>query len=167
MGQPDIIVKMTEPYTIRAERPDVFRCFVVPLNIPAGKYVRAVDYPPEQPQDHRTTRCCSWITPARRGSWTRPTRARVYAASGGVGFLPSGGMGGWAPGAAPHRFPDGAAKAVAPHTDLVIQTHFHPSGKVETEQSSVGIYLTDEAAGSVRWRRCRWAARPTSTSRRA
>src|SRR5205823_8284891 len=46
MGQPDIVVKMEEPFTLRAERPDVFRCFVVPLDIPAGKYVKAVEYRP-------------------------------------------------------------------------------------------------------------------------
>ena len=66
-------------------------------------------------------------------------------ALGGVGFLPSGGLGGWAPGSPPHRFPEGAARPIPANADLVVQIHFHPSGKVETEQSTIGLYLTDKA----------------------
>ena len=144
MGQPDIVVKMLEPFTLHAERPDVFRCFVVPLNVPAGKYVKAVDY---RPANRKITHHALLFldTTGRARQLDEADPGPGYAASGGVGFLPSGGMGGWAPGAPPHRFPDQAAKAIAPNTDLVIQTHFHPSGKIETEQASVGIYLTDEA----------------------
>jgi hypothetical protein len=144
LGEPDIVVKMTEPFTVRAERPDIFRVFVVPLNIPQGKYVRAVDYHPGNRKiTHHALLFLDNTGMARKLDEADPGPG--YERAGGVGFLPSGGMGGWAPGAAPHRFPDGAAKVVGPHTDLVIQTHFHPSGKVEVEQASVGIYLTDEA----------------------
>ena len=31
---------------------------------------------------------------------------------------------------------------VKANSDLVVQIHFHPSGKVEQEQSSVAIYFT-------------------------
>ncbi|MDB5322111.1 MAG: Calcium-binding EF-hand-containing protein [Phycisphaerales bacterium] len=144
LGQPDIVVQMVEPYTVRAERPDIFRCFVVPFNIPAGKYVKAVDYRPSNRKiTHHALLFLDNTGMARKLDEADPGPG--YSRMGGVGFLPSGGMGGWAPGAAPHRFPDHAARAVGANTDLVIQTHFHPSGKVETEQASVGIYLTDEA----------------------
>jgi len=143
LGQPDIIVKMAEPFTLHAERPDVFRVFVVPFEVPAGKYVKAVDYRPSNRKiTHHALLFLDNTGQARKLDEADPGPG--YSASGGVGFLPSGGMGGWAPGAPPHRFPDGAARAVPKGTDLIIQTHFHPSGKVETEQASVGIYLTDE-----------------------
>jgi hypothetical protein len=144
LGEPDIVVRMAEPFTLRAERPDVFRVFVAPLNIPAGKYVKAVDYRPSNRRiTHHALLFLDNTGMARKLDEADPGPG--YSRMGGIGFLPSGGMGGWAPGAAPHRFPDGAAKKVGPNTDLVIQTHFHPSGKVEVEQASVGIYLTDEA----------------------
>jgi len=144
LGEPDIVVKMTEPFTVRAERPDIFRVFVVPLNIPEGKYVRAVDYRPSNRKiTHHALLFLDNTGQARRLDEADPGPG--YSRMGGVGFLPSGGMGGWAPGAAPHKFPDGAPRAVPKGSDLVIQTHFHPSGKVETEQASVGIYLTDQA----------------------
>src|SRR5260370_12455197 len=46
IGEPDMIVKMPEPYTLAAEGRDEYRCFVIPLQIPAGKYLRSVEYRP-------------------------------------------------------------------------------------------------------------------------
>jgi hypothetical protein len=143
LGEPDVVVKMPEAYTLRAERPDVFRCFVVPLEIPAGKYVRAVEY---RPANRKITHHALLFLDTT-GAGRRLDEADLgpgYSRMGGIGFLPSGGLGGWAPGAAPHQFPPHAARRIQPGTDLIIQTHFHPSGKIETEQASVGIYLTDE-----------------------
>ena len=49
---------------------------------------------------------------------------------------------GWAAGRhAAQRLPDTALRLAKKRYDLVIQTHFHPSGKVETEQASVGLYF--------------------------
>ena len=42
----DLIVKMPEAYTVAAEGRDVFRCFVLPLNLDEDKYVRSVEYRP-------------------------------------------------------------------------------------------------------------------------
>src|SRR5262249_55595644 len=47
LGQPDLIVKMSEPYTVPAEGRDIYRCFVIPVQIQPGKYVRAAEYRPQ------------------------------------------------------------------------------------------------------------------------
>ena len=143
LGQPDIIVKMPEAYPIKADGPDVFRVFVMPFDVPEGKYVKAVDFRPGNRKiTHHAMTFLDSTGAARKLDAADPGPG--YSAMGGVGFLPTGGMGGWAPGAPPHRFPDGAAKAIAKGTDLVLQIHFHPSGKAESEQAMLGIYLTDE-----------------------
>src|SRR5260221_478508 len=59
----------------------------------------------------------------------------------GLLHSPSGSLGGWAPGAYPKALPTGVAIPLKKKTDLVIQTHFHPSGKAEEEQSSVALYF--------------------------
>jgi len=41
----------------------------------------------------------------------------------------------------PRPLPDGIARVLRKNSDLVLQTHFHPSGKQEVEQSSLGIYF--------------------------
>lgn len=46
LGEPDLVVRFPEPYTVPAEGGDIFRNFVVPLNLDAPRYVRAVDFQP-------------------------------------------------------------------------------------------------------------------------
>ncbi|WP_373650212.1 cytochrome c [Schlesneria sp. DSM 10557] len=52
-----------------------------------------------------------------------------------------GALGGWALGAQPHLLPNGLAYRVPAGSDLILATHFHPSGKAEEETSTVGIYF--------------------------
>ena len=61
----------------------------------------------------------------------------------GMGFRRSGSLGGWAVGASPYVLPGGLAMPLPQGADLVLQTHFHPSGKAETEKTRVGLYLSD------------------------
>jgi hypothetical protein len=67
----------------------------------------------------------------------------------GFGGMRAGGasvpLGGWALGAQPHRFPDGYALRLPKGSDLVIQYHFHPTGKPEAEKSLVGFYFAKKA----------------------
>jgi hypothetical protein len=44
-------------------------------------------------------------------------------------------------GAQPHSLPDGLAFTVPKGADLILSTHFHPSGKAEQETSTVGLYF--------------------------
>jgi hypothetical protein len=53
----------------------------------------------------------------------------------------TGSLGGWALGGRPLELPTGLAFFAAKGSDLVLSTHFHPSGKVEHEKSTVGLYF--------------------------
>ena len=55
----------------------------------------------------------------------------------------AGGLGGWALGAQPHALPEGLAFFLPKGSDLVLSTHFHPSGKAEREASVVGLYFSE------------------------
>jgi hypothetical protein len=50
-------------------------------------------------------------------------------------------LGGWALGTQPHFFPEGLALRLPSGSDLVVQYHFHPTGKPEAEKSLVGLYF--------------------------
>jgi hypothetical protein len=50
-------------------------------------------------------------------------------------------LGGWAVGAQPHFLPEGLAMQVPKGSDLVVQYHFHPTGKPEAEKSRIGLYF--------------------------
>jgi hypothetical protein len=69
-----------------------------------------------------------------------------YTCFGGPGVRSAGSLGGWAPGATPRLLPAGVALAVPQGADLIMQNHYHPSGKPETDQSELGIYF---AKGSI------------------
>ena len=53
------------------------------------------------------------------------------------------GLGGYVPGATPNRLPGDLAMALPKGSDIVMQTHFHPSGKPETEQAELALYFAD------------------------
>ena len=55
-----------------------------------------------------------------------------------------GPLGGWALGAQPHPLPEGLAFRLPAGSDLILSTHFHPTGKSEEETSTVGIYFAKE-----------------------
>src|SRR4051812_21877291 len=140
LGEPDLIVKMPEAYQVAAEGRDVFRCFVIPMDLPEDKFVRAVEYRPSNRRVvHHSLLFLDTTGAARKLDEADPGIG--YGKMGGVGFVPSGGLGGWAPGVFPQPLPDGIARRLKKGSDLILQTHFHPTGKEELEQSSVGIYF--------------------------
>jgi hypothetical protein len=53
------------------------------------------------------------------------------------------GLGGYVPGATPNSLPGDLAMALPRGSDIVMQTHFHPSGKAETEQGEIALYFAD------------------------
>jgi hypothetical protein len=55
---------------------------------------------------------------------------------------PEGLFVGWVPNATPFSGSDGLAFRVEPRTEIVVQMHLRPSGKLETIQSSIGLYFS-------------------------
>ncbi len=60
-----------------------------------------------------------------------------------IGRAAGGGLGGWALGGRALELPSGLAFFVPKGSDLILSTHFHPSGRTEREQSTVGVYFAD------------------------
>lgn len=141
LGQPDLVVKMNEIYTVPAEGRDVYRCFVIPIGNAEDRYVSAVEFRPSNRKVvHHAIFYLDNSGMARKKDAEDPGLG--YRSFGGPNIVPSGGLGGWAPGMTPHPLPDGVSRVIRKNSDLVLQIHFHPTGKPETEQSSLGIYLS-------------------------
>ncbi len=49
------------------------------------------------------------------------------------------------PGVSAKKLPGDLARPLPKGSDLVLSTHFHPSGKTEMEQTTVGIYFAESA----------------------
>jgi len=141
-GKPDAVFSMPESFSIPADGFDRYQCFVIPLNISADRYVKTVEFRPGNPQVvHHALFFLDTSGQARQLDAATPEPG--YPCFGGPQIQPSGALGGWAPGATPEPLPDGVAHTVGKGADLVIQIHYHPSGKPETDQSSIGLTFGD------------------------
>ena len=139
LGKPDLIVKMPEPYEVSAEGRDIYWNFVLPLNLPEDKWVRAVEFRPSARKVvHHALYYLDTKGQARKFDELDPK-------TGYDGMRRSNGefesLGGWAVGGEPLKLPPELAWRFPTNSDLVLQTHFHPSGKIEHETSTVGIYF--------------------------
>jgi hypothetical protein len=148
LGEPDLILRAPEPFHIPASGRDIYRCFVIPITIDRDKTVAAVEF---RPGNRKVVHHALFFLD-RSGAARRRDEADSdpgYASFGGPGILPTGGLGGWAPGAMPRMLPDGMGKFLRAGSDLVLQIHYHPDGKPETDQSSVGVYFTKKPAHQI------------------
>jgi hypothetical protein len=137
LGVPDLVAEMPAPFPLPADGPDLYECFVIPLQAPQQRYVRAAEFRPGNAQavHHALMFLDPLHTAAQRGSH--------YPCFGTPGFLPSGGLGGWTPGAGAIVMPPGTATTLHKNSDLIVQIHFHPTGKPESVRASVGLYFAD------------------------
>jgi hypothetical protein len=141
MGKPDLVLKMAEPFDVPADGRDVFRCFVIPMNLDKDVVVSGVEFHPGNRRVvHHALFFLDKSGKARKLDEAQPGYG--YASFGGIGLIPSGGIGGWAPGAGIRHFPDGMGNLAQKGSDLVLQIHYHPDGKAETDQSELAVYYT-------------------------
>jgi hypothetical protein len=142
LGKPDLVVSLAQAYRIPASGPDIYRDFVIPVGLAEDKWIRAIEVRPTAPQ--AVHHMLYYGDPT--GSLRRADGANGLPGFAGLG-LPRGtvGLGTWAAGTQPHFLPEGIARPFPRGTDLVIQEHFHPTGKEESEKTVVGIYFAQAA----------------------
>ena len=143
-GTPDQIVTMGESYPVPADGPDQFRCFVLPLNLEKDTHVSGFEF---RPGNRRVVHHAIIYVDATGAGRRLAERAGGggYRCVGGPGFPASGAIGGWAPGADPRREDPDTALPVPRGSDLVVQIHYHPSGKPEQDQSTLGLHYSGPA----------------------
>jgi mono/diheme cytochrome c family protein len=139
-GQPDQVFTLPEKYSLAADGPDQYRCFVVPMNLDHDVYVKAFEF---RPENRRVVHHAIIFTDPTGAARKLVPNGGSYQCFGGPGFGPTGLVGGWAPGGSPNVAGKGMAFTVTKGTDLVLQIHYHPSGKAEQDQSSLGMTFGD------------------------
>ncbi|HEY1339710.1 MAG TPA: hypothetical protein VGF59_19490 [Bryobacteraceae bacterium] len=141
-GKPDAVLTPAQPFQVPPDGRDVFQCFVIPLDYDAARYVKTVEFHPGNKKVvHHALFFLDTTGQARKLDAETPEAG--YPCFGGPRVAISGGLGGWAPGATPEPLPAGVAHVVEKGADVVMQIHYHPSGKPETDQSSIGVIFGD------------------------
>lgn len=138
-GQPDKVLTMPTKYSLAADGPDQFECFVLPLSLDRDAYVGGLEF---RPGNRRVVHHALVFLDPNHAARKLASPDGSYPCFGGPQFQGNL-IGGWAPGAVPAANSEPGTRPIPGGSDLVIQIHYHPSGKLEMDQSSVGIRLAD------------------------
>jgi Tetratricopeptide repeat len=144
LGKPDVVLSMPKPYLLRADGPDVYRNFVIPGNLTANRFLRAVEFRPNSTGAiHHAFVLVENTGSARRRAerFDEPGFPGMDTAGAGA---PSAMFMSWQPGKNASEAPPGVSAPLQPSTDFVIQLHMRPTGKPESIQPSIGLYFTDK-----------------------
>ncbi|HLG96980.1 MAG TPA: hypothetical protein VKX49_11770 [Bryobacteraceae bacterium] len=141
LGEPDMIVELPAAYKIPADGADIYRNIAIPLGLTEDKWLTAIDMKPTaRPVVHHVLYFADPTAKAHlKTDGDQPGFGGIIPGPNAIG------IGGWAVGAQPHKQPEGLALKVPKGSDFIIQYHFHPDGKVETEKAKVGLYFAKEA----------------------
>jgi Flp pilus assembly protein TadD len=147
LGPPDLIVQVPQPFTLPAAAGDVFRNFVIPVDIPSTVFIRAIEIRPgERKLLHHANLVLDRARTLRRrdGLDGQPGFPGMdVITESGETFDPDSHFLFWKPGSSPQTEPADMAWRLDPDTDLVLNLHLQPSGKPEQVQPTVGLYFTE------------------------
>jgi mono/diheme cytochrome c family protein len=137
-GEPDKVLTIPVKYNLPADGPDQYRCFVIPTGLDKDVYIDATEF---RPGNRRIVHHALVFTDAsgkaRQLAAASPDGS--YPCFGGPGFPASGLIGGWVPGYTPQPHDPELSLPLHAGMDVVIQIHYHPSGKPEQDESSLGL----------------------------
>jgi cytochrome c553 len=141
LGKPDIVLTPKAPCHIPADGPDFYRCYVLPTHFTDDKYLSAIVFEPENPSvaDHALE------------YFDRAHRIRFLNQVGGGGSFivdrstngldPAMVVGGWGISTPPQRFPAGYGMLLPKGADIIVQVHYHATGKPETDKPRLCLYF--------------------------
>lgn len=155
LGTPDLVLRPIRAYHLDAEGKDVYREYVLPIDLMHDRYLQGVELKP----DNRAIvhHMIAYLdetgkAAAMDGKESEPG----YTVSGAsIGVPNAKFIQGWAPGNETRFLPTGTAYKLAKGASLVLQVHYHKDGKVESDRSAIGLYY---AKGPVEREMRVWAA---------
>ena len=143
LGEPDLIVSMPEPYTVGTGNGLEYRNFVLPVDIPAPRWVRAVDVRPEAGARASIQR--AQITLDGDGNGRRLQEEEDAPGFPGLapdlGRFPPGDFLVWAGGSRTPPPGEDLAWRLDPGTDLLLQLGLRSRDQPVEVRLSVGLYF--------------------------
>jgi tetratricopeptide (TPR) repeat protein len=144
LGKPDVIVRAAKPYMLPASGSDSYWNFVFRTPVHRSQWLKAIEI---RPGDKRLVHHANVLVDREESG--RRLEKEPGAGFGGMeltieseAFDPDSHFLFWKPGSPPYVEPDGMALRLDKNTDLVLNTHFQPSGKPELIQPTLGLYFT-------------------------
>jgi hypothetical protein len=141
LGEPDMILKMPSPYTVAADGPDIFWNFVLPLHNEEDVIIKAVEFRPGNPRVVHHAIIMADASGIPRAKDSETPELGYKSLGGGEELATAAWIDQWTPGITTRKLPEGVGFRIKQGADILINMHYHPSGKEEQDQSQVGIYL--------------------------
>ena len=150
LGYPDQVISMNQPYTPPIGT-DVYRCFVLDPGTDQLRYLSSIDVLPGARSIVHHVLLYAEL-PDQAGKY--PSDALDgkdgdpgYTCFGGPGFKIDATnikalLGGWAPGQRPYFLPEEYGMELAAKARIVMQVHYFPVGRTDTDQTQVGLYFS-------------------------
>ena len=173
LGPPDLVLELPEPYKLGPTGADEYRVMVIPSGLTEGRWIAAVDFKPGNMKvvhhilaAYDVTGNARKIDAAESGPGYATSGGGYGQLPNGLPFFPSGQLWGWAPGRTPRLSPEGTARSLPAGADVLLQIHYHKSGKPEEDATVMGLYFAKGPvekqirSGLVLPERARFSLRP-------
>jgi len=148
IGKPDLVLKVTEPYTLPPGGTDVFRNFILPYPLKETRYIRAMEIRPGAPQVVHHANVLVDRTGAMRhqhpNDWQAGIPGMELFVDAGNTFDPDSHFLFWKPDTPALIEPEGMPWRLDPGNDLILNIHLKPSGKAQTLDAQIGLYFSPD-----------------------
>jgi len=146
LGKPDLVLRARQPFAVKAEGRDQYRCFILPVDFKEDTYVSLTQIRPDQ----RSVVHHVIVYVDAKGETLKLAGADPNASfdnpnagvSAPVPDLPW--LQGWAPGNRPRPTPPGTAIKIPKGAKLVMEVHYHPSGEPLIDRTEIGVTFARE-----------------------
>jgi peroxiredoxin len=145
LGKPDAVLQAEGGFELQAKGRDEYRCYVIKNPFDEDKWISAVEYRPGNPRSvHHIIGFLDLKGLSEKKDAEDPLPG--YKSDGsGPGIFPSGSLSGWAPGNLPRMLPEGTARLLRKGERLVLETHYHKTGRVEKDEGArVALYFSKQ-----------------------
>jgi hypothetical protein len=145
LGKPDLVLTFAKKHIHKGDNKDKYRYFVLPSGLLEDKIVKAVEV---RPGNSRLVHHALIFQDTTGQARIYDARTPEYGFEGTSGFTteqvlfytqyPS-----YAPGQKPVYFPDGIGQKLSKGADVVIQIHYAPITKEESDSTTINIFFAD------------------------
>lgn len=140
LGEPDMVLRTSGAYEVAANGRDVYRNFAIPVGLAEDKWITAIEVRPGS----RAVLHHVLVFLDERGEGQQMEGKDGKPGFGGMRLQNAPLIATWAVGGMPEHLPEGLAIKLPKGSDLVLQSHLHPSGKKEKEQTTIGLHFADK-----------------------
>lgn len=142
LGTPDLVIPMSQRFTVPGTNKDLYQVFVLPVNLPADRDIAAIEFRPGNKKlVHHSIIAMDTTNQGDRLDALDPSYG--YMSFGGFGFTPSAdNFANWVPGAQARFYPAGMGKRLLHKARLLVQVHYGPTSTPQTDSSVVNIFFS-------------------------